>query len=35
MLLRRRAMIEYPADTITDLLARAPGLGQAIGAPGR
>jgi oxalate---CoA ligase len=28
-------MIEYPADTITDLLARAPGLGQAIGAPGR
>ncbi|MBV8612241.1 MAG: AMP-binding protein, partial [Acetobacteraceae bacterium] len=28
-------MTEYPADTITDLLARVPGLGQAIGAPGR
>ena len=28
-------MTEYPADTITDLLARVPGPGQAIGAPGR
>jgi oxalate---CoA ligase len=28
-------MTEYPADTITDLLARVPGLGHAIGAPGR